>query len=319
MPYVPNAHGTAASSVFGALAAFIDDPQVTDVVLLGEMAWIDRGHGCEPQRIWLDEPVEQLARRLVEVGGRHVDEVTPIADVRIGAVRVHVVLPPVSPDGVALSLRVARPSQLGLAELVQAGTLTDAQAARLHEVAVQGQRVLISGGTGSGKTTLLRALLAVVPAHERLVTVEDTVELAVPHPHVVALEARQANIEGAGAIGLDQLVRAALRMRPDWLVLGECRGGEIASFLTALNTGHNGGGTVHANSLDDVPARLEGLGVLAGLPAEAVGRQAASAFDVVVHLERQGGVRRCRAMGRLRLQDGQLSVVGGEDVWGSLV
>jgi pilus assembly protein CpaF len=153
-------------------------------------------------------------------------------------------------------------------------------------------------------------MLSAAPASERIVVVEDVAELRVAHPHVVALEARQANLDGAGAIGLDRLVRESLRMRPDRLVVGECRGAELRELLSALNTGHDGGaGTMHANSLDDVPARLEALGALAGLSIEAVARQAVSAFDAVLHVGREGDTRRLEALGRLALDGGGRLVV----------
>lgn len=150
------------------------------------------------------------------------------------------------------------------------------------------------------KTTLLGALLALAAPTERIVLIEDVAEARIDHPHVVALEARQPNLEGAGGIGLARLLREALRMRPDRLVLGECRGAELRELLSAMNTGHDGGvGTLHANSLEDVPARLEALGALAGLDATAVARQAVSAIGAVVHLDRAEGRRRVAAIGRL--------------------
>ena len=170
--------------------------------------------------------------------------------------------------------------------------------------------MLVTGAGGSGKTTLLGAMLSEAAGAERIVTIEDVAELRIRHPHVVALEARQANAEGAGAIGLEQLVREALRMRPDRLVLGECRGAEVRELLAALNTGHDGGaGTLHANSLDDVPARLEALGALAGLTPEALARQAVSAIDAVLHVERDGcRRRRVAAIGELGLAGDRLVV-----------
>jgi pilus assembly protein CpaF len=181
---------------------------------------------------------------------------------------------------------------------------------RLAEAVHRRANLLVTGAAGSGKTTLLSALLAEAPEEERIVCVEDVAELHVQHPQVVALEARQANLEGAGAIGLDRLVREALRMRPDRLVVGECRGAEVRDLMSALNTGHDGGaGTLHANSMEDVPARLEALGALAEMDASAVARQAVSAFDLVVHLERVAGVRAVAHCGEFRLDaGGRLSV-----------
>lgn len=165
--------------------------------------------------------------------------------------------------------------------------------------------MLISGASGTGKTTLLGALLGEAPHTERLVVIEDLSELQITHPHVVSLEVRQPNVEGVGGIDVATLIREALRMRPDRLIVGECRGAEIAALLMALNTGHDGGaGTIHANSLADVPARLEALGALAGLSVAALTRQAASGIDTVIHLEKVGGVRRIASMGRLVISDG---------------
>ncbi|MCR8672081.1 CpaF family protein, partial [Agrococcus sp. HG114] len=180
---------------------------------------------------------------------------------------------------------------------------------RVRALVARRANVLVTGAGGSGKTTLLGAMLSEAAAGERIVTIEDVAELRIRHPHVVALEARQANAEGAGAIGLEQLVREALRMRPDRLVLGECRGAEVRELLAALNTGHDGGaGTLHANSLEDVPARLEALGALAGLTPPALARQAVSALDAVLHVERTADGRRVAAIGELVLDGDRLSV-----------
>jgi pilus assembly protein CpaF len=191
--------------------------------------------------------------------------------------------------------------------------VTDAERVRLTDAVVRRRNILISGAAGTGKTSLLAALLAEAPTTERIVTIEDVAELRIDHPHIVALEARQANIEGAGAVGVERLLREALRMRPDRIVLGECRGAEVRELLTALNTGHDGGaGTLHANSMADVPSRLESLGALAGMSTAAVARQVASAIDLVVHLERREGRRVIAEIGAPRIgAAGQLEVVGG--------
>jgi pilus assembly protein CpaF len=168
------------------------------------------------------------------------------------------------------------------------------------------------------KTTLLSALLATARPTERIVAIEDVAELRVDHPHFISLESRQANLEGAGGFGLERLVREALRMRPDRLVVGECRGGELRELLTALNTGHDGGaGTLHANSLADVPARLEALGALAGMSALAVARQTVSAIGVVLHLVREDGRRRLAEMGCFALDANErLCMVGTTEAFG---
>jgi len=232
-------------------------------------------------------------------------------DVRLGAgVRVHVALPPVATGGPVISIRLQRERPISFDELVADSFFSVVDPGRVRELVARRANLLITGAGGSGKTTLLGALLAQAPGDERIVVIEDVAELQIAHPHVVALESRQPNLEGAGGIGLDRLVREALRMRPDRLVVGECRGAEVRELLAALNTGHDGGaGTLHANSLDDVPARLEALGALAGLSSSALARQAVSAFDAVLHVERSPAGRRLAAIGALRLdRRGRLAV-----------
>jgi len=203
------------------------------------------------------------------------------------------VIPPVSPAGTLISLRILRREPFNLAEMVTAGCLPPSWAEVLTTLVTGRAAFLISGGTGAGKTTLLATLLSLVPPTERVVLVEDVGELWPQHPHVVRLEARHANVEGRGSVSLADLVRQALRMRPDRLVVGECRGAEVRDLLAALNTGHAGGcGTVHANTTADVPARLEALGALAGLSPSAVRVQAVAALDAIVHVERVGAGRR---------------------------
>ncbi|MFP3464334.1 TadA family conjugal transfer-associated ATPase [Leifsonia sp. SIMBA_070] len=300
---------------FGPLAPYLLRPGLTDLFLIGNgELWSDgppNGLRCEEG--WSAEPdgARELAVRLIAAGGRHIDEATPFVDVRLrGGVRVHAVLPPVSTGGALLSIRVPSRRQPVLEQLVASGAVSPSDHdLLLHAVAAR-TNLLISGAGGSGKTTLLAALLANAPPTERIVVIEDVAELRIPHPHVVGLETRQPNVEGAGGIGLSRLVREALRMRPDRLVLGECRGEEVRDLLGALNTGHDGGaGTLHANSLEDVPARLEALGALAGLTDQALARQAVSAIGLVVHLERTDGIRRIAAFGRLGAgTDGRLTV-----------
>lgn len=298
---------------FEELADLVSDAAVTDVLVLGGVGtWVDRGGGLLAVPPVLPEArTRELATRLVALGGRHVDETTPCADVRHGdGVRVHVVLAPVSVRGTALSIRLPHPEPPTLDALERSGTFEQVPRASVDRAVAARRNVLVTGATGSGKTTLLAAMLGAVPTDERIVTVEDVAELRIAHPHVVALEARQANAEGAGALGLDRLVREALRMRPDRLVVGECRGAEVRELLAALNTGHDGGaGTVHANGLDDVAARLEALGALAGLGVEALARQAVSAVDLVLHVERRAGCRRLAGVGVLQVgPDGRLVV-----------
>ena len=296
-------------------AAYLDDPDVTDLFVNGTAGlFVDRGAGPVAAPEWRapEAEVRELAVALIGLGGRHIDDATPCVDVRLdGGVRVHAVLPPVAAEGTAISIRVPRLDRPRLADLESAGMFDAAIRARLEASVARRENILLTGAAGAGKTTLLAALLGQAPAHERIVTIEDVAELQIDHPHHVRLEARQPNIEGAGAIGLARLVREALRMRPDRLVVGECRGDEVRELLAALNTGHDGGaGTVHANSQRDVPARLEALGALAGLDDIALARQVASAIGIVLHIERGAdGVRRLTEVGRPMLDGaGRLAI-----------
>jgi pilus assembly protein CpaF len=293
-------------AAFGVLSGLVAEIGMTDVfVNPNGSVWCDRGAGAVCARDIRIPPEEarDLAVRLIALGGRHVDEATPCVDVRLGeGVRVHVVLPPVATGGPAISIRLQRNVPITLDELAAEAFFSVVSVESVLILVRDRANLLITGAGGSGKTTLLSALLARAAPAERIVVLEDVAELRITHPHVVALEARQANLDGAGAIGLDRLVREALRMRPDRLVIGECRGAEVRELLSALNTGHDGGaGTLHANSLADVPARLEALAALAGLTVEAMGRQAVSAFDVVLHVERTADGRRLAALGHLDL------------------
>ncbi|WP_344753902.1 TadA family conjugal transfer-associated ATPase [Gryllotalpicola koreensis] len=294
----------ALVDAFGSLAPYVALPAVTDVLVApGGEVWLDEGAGLrrDAARPLPEAEVQALAVRLIALGGRHLDVASPLGDVRLGSgVRIHAVLPPVSVGGATISIRVPRAAGLSLDELAAGGMATAVQRDALATAVAGRKNLLITGATGSGKTTLLAALLALAPPDERIVIVEDLAELQVKHPHVVSLESRQANLEGVGEIALARLVREALRMRPDRLVVGECRGAEIRELFSALNTGHDGGaGTLHANSLADVPARIEALGALAGLSPDAVAPQAASAIDLVVHVARPGGRRAIAAMGEL--------------------
>lgn len=324
---VAGAHGLTERerAALGPIAPLLDDPLTTDVFVNGAAgAFVDRGSGAEVVDAWpaLDERrLRRLAIVAVAAGGRHLDDASPSVDVRLGhGVRVHAVLPPVSVRGTAISVRVPRAAPLGLDDLVRSGSCPAPLARELREWVRRRANILVTGASGSGKTTLLAALLGLADARDRIVLVEDLAELRVDHPHVVQLEARQANIEGAGGIALDRLVREALRMRPDRLVVGEVRGAEVRELLSALNTGHSGGaGTLHANSVGDVAARLEALGALAGLGPEALARQAASAIEGVVHVERRDGARRVASIGVLeigpdgRLVSRELAAVGAGD------
>ena len=310
-PDAPPASPSAARALpvelrvaLGPLARAVDDDATTDVFVTGDGGvWRDAGHGVERvPGIRLDGPTSHdLAVRLIEFGGRHIDEATPCADVRIGdGIRVHAALPPIAWAGPTLSIRLPRSRPVTLGDAGLAPAVVDALRVALRDRGT----ILFTGATGSGKTTLLAAWLSEASPAERIVVIEDVAEARIRHPHVVGLECRQANLEGAGEVDLARLVREALRMRPDRLVVGECRGAEVREFLAALNTGHRGGaGTLHANSLADVPARLEAVGMIAGLDPPALARQALSGFDLVVHLSRRAGGERRAELGRFRLDD----------------
>ncbi len=280
----------------GPLDALLADPLTTDVVVNApDDVRVDRGSGWERVPITFPDEaaVARLARRLAGSVGRRLDEAQPFVDARLpDGTRFHAVLAPVAPSGSCLSLRVLRPTRHDLRALAAAGTLPGVTGAVIAAVLRARLAFLVSGGTGSGKTTLLGAMLAAVDPAERLVTVEDAEELRPPHPHVVRLVARAANVEGAGAVPLRHLVSQALRMRPDRIVVGEVRGVEVVDLLAALNTGHDGGaGTVHANTAAEVPARLEALAAPAGLRRDAVHAQLAGAVQLVFHMRRSGTAR----------------------------
>ncbi|MEU1998495.1 TadA family conjugal transfer-associated ATPase [Nocardia gamkensis] len=296
----------------GVLEPLLHDPHVADVLVTGpDAVWIDRGHGLERTSITFSDEaaVRRLAQRLALSAGRRLDDAQPWVDGRLtgtGAalgdsfgVRLHAVLAPVAHGGTCLSLRVLRPATQGLDALASAGAVPADAKVLLKRIVRARLAFLVVGGTGAGKTTLLSGLLATVDPSERIVCVEDAAELAPPHPHVVRLVARTANVEGVGEITVRDLVRQALRMRPDRMVVGEVRGAEVVDLLTALNTGHDGGaGTVHANSPREVPARLEALAALGGMDRAALHSQLAAAVQVVLHVHRRSdGSRGLREIG----------------------
>ncbi|MGV1087186.1 MAG: TadA family conjugal transfer-associated ATPase [Mycobacterium sp.] len=298
----------------GILEPLLAGDGVTDVLVTSpDEVWIDDGKGLRRSNIrFADEAsVRRLAQRLAVAAGRRLDDAQPWVDGQLAgigcggfAVRLHAVLPPVAIGGTCLSLRVLRPATQDLAALQAAGAISPEAAHLLRDVIAARLAFLVSGGTGAGKTTLLAAALGAVDPAERIVCVEDAPELAPGHPHLVRLVARGANVEGAGEITLRQLVREALRMRPDRIIVGEVRGAEVVDLLAALNTGHDGGaGTVHANSPEEVPARLEALGALGGLDRGALHSQLAAAIQVVVHVSRGRSGRRLAEIAVLRRDD----------------
>lgn len=305
---------TVSAEVDGAgprLQPWLTAPAVTDVLVGAGRIWIDRGHGLEEVDHTVTEPeVRSLAVRMAASAGRRLDEASPVVDATLAdGTRLNAVLPPLSADGTLICLRTRRRRAFTLPELVDAGTLTPQAAQVLGQLVRVRASCLVTGATGTGKTTLLAALLGLVPPDERIVCIEEASELAPDHPHVIHLQERGANVQGVGAVPMTTLVRTALRMRPDRLVLGECRGPEVRDVLTALNTGHEGGwATLHANSPADIPARLTALGALAGMSEHAVAAQAGSALDCVIHLRRlrspDGAARRVlESVGVISRQD----------------
>ncbi len=311
-PVTPPQRSAGFLRALGPLAALARDPSVTDVFVLGDgRVYADRGSGAvlvSDLRVASGD-TRELARALIEQGGRHLDEASPLVDVRLEeGVRVHAALPPIAVGGPTMSLRFPRHSSLSVDDLSLGWSAE--QRSRILDAVDSKQTILISGSTGSGKTTLLGALLSRVSPRERIVVLEDVAEISIDHPHVVQLECRQASIEGVGEVTLDRLVRESLRMRPDRLVVGECRGAELRDLLAAFTSGHRGGATtIHAPSLKELPSRLETLGVLARLTPDQVARYVVSAVDLVIHLERGGGKERSVDLGTCELtKEGHLVV-----------
>lgn len=304
----------------GILEPLLCGPGTTDVLVTApDAVWVDDGNGLRRSSVqFADEAaVRRLAQRLAVKAGRRLDEAQPWVDGHLSnlglphtdgtlTVRLHAVLPPIAAAGTCLSLRILRPATQDLDALAGTGSITAEAARLLRDILDARLAFVVSGGTGSGKTTLLAALLGAVAADERIVCVEDAAELAPRHPHLVNLVARCANVEGVGEVTVRQLVKQALRMRPDRIVVGEVRGGEVVDLLAALNTGHDGGaGTVHANNPAEVPARFEALAALGGLDRSALHSQLGAAIQVVLHMRRDcDGRRYLSEVGVLQRGDG---------------
>lgn len=270
------------------LAGILSMPGVTDVLVNGPSeVWVQRSGSLSP----LSSPFEsepelaELAQRLIAAGGRHLDQANPFADVSIGGLRVHAAIASGCNSKTLISIRVHAGRLYGLKQLLDFGMFTEVQFEQLRQMILQRENFLIAGPTGSGKTTLLRAMLAEC-AGDRIIALEDVSELNLEGGHFIALQTRQANIEGKGEINLDRLVREALRMRPDRIAVGEVRGVELLTMLQALNTGHRGAGaTIHANSISHVPARIFAISQQAGVSEKQITQQVASAFDWVVQVQ----------------------------------
>ncbi len=292
----------------GPLEPLLADPEVEEVMVNGaDRVYVERGGRIESTAVRFpdEEELRNAIERILAPLGRRVDELSPMVDARLAdGSRVNVVIPPLALDGPALSIRRFGATRPDPDELVALGTLTAAQRAELAAAVGARRSVLVSGGTGSGKTTLLNALSSFIDPAERVVTIEDAAELRLQQPHVVRLEGRPAGVEGRGEVTIRDLLRNALRMRPDRIVIGEVRGPEALDLLTALNTGHDGAlSTVHANSPADALARLQTLALMAGLglPHAAVAEQVRRGVDLVVQMERKSdGSRRVAAIEEVR-------------------
>ena len=317
----------------GPLESLLALPGVTDVLVNAhDSVWIDRGQGVEKADMDLgsEEAVRRLATRLALTCGRRLDDAQPFADGRItrddgSVLRIHAVLAPLAESGTCISVRVLRQARLSLDDLIQSGTVPEDIAPALRNIINQRRSFLVVGGTGTGKTTLLSAMLTEVPADQRIICIEDTAELHPGHPSTINLVSRQANVEGAGAVSMADLLKQSLRMRPDRIVVGEIRGAEVVDLLAAMNTGHDGGaGTIHANSISEVPARMEALAATGGLDRMALHSQLAAAVDIVLVMKHTPQGRRLAQLGVLRGNPVTTQVVwdvdhgmheGSEEAW----
>jgi pilus assembly protein CpaF len=289
----------------GPLGPLLADPTVTDVLVNGPAdVWVERDGAIERTGVRFPSAaaVAALVQRVVAPLGLRVDEARPWVDARLpGGERFHAVLPPLAPDGPVVTIRTFARRRLSVADLIDRGTLDPATARLLEAMVAAGVAIAVSGATGTGKTTLLNVLATAIPPGERVVTIEDAAELQLPGPHVVRLESRPPNVERRGEVPLRELVRNALRMRPDRIVVGEVRGAEVLDMLQAANTGHRGLLTpLHAGSPAEVPARLEAMALAApGAVLGVVRRLIAGGIGAVVHLERGPAGRRVAALAEL--------------------
>ena len=289
------------------LLELIDNERVSDILLSSSGSQIDYGNGLENlAEIQTSETeLAALARELIQLGGRRLDHANPFADVSLpGGLRVHAALKSGCSEQTLISIRLHQLNALCLDQLLATSFASTIHQTAIREIAYSGESFLITGPTGSGKTTLLRAMLGEV--NERVIAVEDVTELA--GNNIISLQSRSSNVEGQGEIGLDQLVRESLRMRPDRIVVGEVRGAELVAMLQALNTGHRGATTIHANSLTQVPERLSTIKADLAISDQSFSRMVAAAFDWVISLEVNAGRRRVAGIGKFVLEDNQLVV-----------
>lgn len=298
----------------GPLEELLADPDVTEIMVNGtDTVFVERGGRIylTAARFLSDEQLRKTIDKIVTKVGRRIDESSPYVDARLpDGSRVNAIIPPLAVDGPALTIRRFSVDPYGTSDLVSFGTFTQPMSEFL-EACVRGRmNVLVSGGTGAGKTTTLNVLSSFIPHDERILTIEDAAELKMQQPHIVRLEARPPNIEGKGQVTIRDLVRNALRMRPDRIIVGEVRGGEAIDMLQAMNTGHDGSiSTIHANSPRDVLSRLETMTMMAGmeLTVKAIREQIAAALDLIIHQERmKDGTRRITHVSEVVGMEGEI-------------
>jgi pilus assembly protein CpaF len=302
---------------YGPLQTLLDDPDVTEIMVNGpKKVYVERGGQLSKTNITFDDDnhVIQVIERIVLPLGRHVDADTPTVDARLpDGSRVNAVVRPVAIDGPSITIRKFSKDRLKVEDLIAFGSLTQGMADFLRACVLARFNIVISGGTGSGKTTLLNVLSGYIPDKERIITIEDAAELQLQQDHVMRMETKTANIEGAGAVTIRDLVRNSLRMRPDRIVVGEVRGGEALDMLQAMNTGHDGSlTTVHANTPRDALSRIETLVLMAGmdLPIKVVRQQISSAVDLIVQQTRlKDGQRKVTAITEVAGMEGELVVM----------
>jgi pilus assembly protein CpaF len=302
---------------FGPIQSLLDDPEITEIMVNGpQKVYIERKGRLERSSVVFADNLHilKIIDRIVTPLGRHIDSDSPMVDARLpDGSRVNAVVPPCAVDGASLTIRKFRKEKLSIMQLIELNTITQGMADFLRACVLGRLNIIISGGTGSGKTTFLNVLSGFIPEDERIVTIEDAAELQLQQEHVVRLETKLANVEGHGVVSVRELVRNSLRMRPDRIIIGECRGGEALDMLQAMNTGHDGSlTTIHANSPRDALSRLETLVLMAGmdLPIKIVRQQISSAVDVIVQMSRvRDGSRKITAITEVAGMEGDVVVL----------